>query len=81
MRIEVPCRLEPPGRCSPRRSRAAVARIAGVTFVPAVLRPLPDVAVDVVEAKRIGREAIDRHCVTAIFTLEPPPLYGSAILL
>jgi len=64
VRIEVPCRLEPPGRCSPRRSRAAVARIAGVTFVPAVLRPPP--AMDTIDTPWIRLEAVDGHRALAI---------------
>src|SRR5215510_9523762 len=38
---------------------ASVAGIAGVRFVPAILCPVPYIAMDIVEAPRIGSEAVN----------------------
>src|SRR5262249_48347810 len=50
-------------------SGAAIARIACVAIVPAVLGPLPDVAVDVIETPRVRLEAVHRHRALPILAL------------
>ena len=51
------------------RSRTAIAWDPSIAVVPAVLSPLPDVAMDVVKPPGVWLEAVDGHRVPAIFPL------------
>lgn len=43
------------------RSYASVSRVIGVTLVPAIVGPVPDVSVHVVKTPRIRTEAVDAN--------------------
>src|SRR4029434_119057 len=47
----------------------AITRVAGVLLVPAVLGPLPNVTVHIIEVPGVGRETVYRHCRLAPFAL------------
>jgi hypothetical protein len=52
-----------------RCARAAIAEMVAVAVVPAVLSPLPDIAVHLVEAPGIWLESVNRNCALAILSL------------
>jgi hypothetical protein len=43
------------------RSGASVTRIAVIPVIPAIFRPIPNIAVDVVKTLGIGTEPVDAH--------------------
>src|SRR5262245_39317442 len=61
---------------STRCSCATIAGIASVTIVPAILRPFPNVAMDVIETPRVWLEAVDRHRASTILALGAAALIG-----
>src|SRR5262245_35066539 len=63
----------------PRAPRGSVARIARVGLVPAVLGPVPDVAVYAVAPPWIGAEAVDRHRSLPPLALRPLGIGGPAV--
>ena len=54
-------------------SCVTIPRISAVAFVPAILRPLPNIAVNIVKSPRIRLEAVDWHSLPAIFALRAAP--------
>jgi hypothetical protein len=51
---------------------ATIARIGVVLEVPAILGPLPDIAVDIIKAPGIGAVAVDGDCLADRLPVSPP---------
>src|SRR5215510_4062430 len=57
-------------------SCATITRISGVAVVPAIVRPFPEVAMDVEKTPRVGLEAINCHCLPPKFAFGSSAFVG-----
>jgi hypothetical protein len=61
--------------------RTTVAGVSRVGRVPTILGPIPGIAVNVIEAPRIGYEAVDGHCGPAAFASGATSIADAAIVV
>src|SRR5262245_11046857 len=61
--------------------RTAVARVSCVGGVPTILGPIPGIAMHVIEAPRIGSEAVYGHCRPAALAGDAARIGDAAIVV